>query len=77
MTIKEYYRALKKKERPPHPARQFILTIAAATGRSHRTVQQWLCGIQMPGKESISIISSVTGIPPEELFPNEAEAEAV
>ncbi len=73
MTIKEYYRALKAKERPPHPARQFILTIAAATGRSHRTVEQWLCGIYMPGKECMDIISNVTGIPPEELFPAEAE----
>lgn len=69
MTIKEYYLTLKAKERPPHPARQFILTIAEKTGRSHKTVQQWLCGIQLPCKESMLIISDVTGIPLEELFP--------
>ena len=69
MTLKEYYQKLKTKERPPHPARQFILTIAAVTGRSHKTVQQWISGIQTPGKDSMLRISDLTGIPQEELFP--------
>ncbi len=73
MTFKEYYLKLKTEERPPHPARQFILTIAAATGRSHKTVQQWISGIQMPGQDSMSRISDLTGIPLEELFPSDAE----
>lgn len=74
MTFKEYYLRLKAKERPPHPARQFILTIAEKTGRSHKTVRQWMSGIQMPGKESMSVISDITGIPLDELFPDDAEA---
>lgn len=69
MTIKEYYLDLKAQARPPHPARQFILTIAEKTGRSPKTIQQWLSGIQSPCHESKMIISEVTGIPLEELFP--------
>lgn len=73
MTFKEYYLRLKAKERPPHPARQFILTIAEMTGRSHKTVQMWMSGIQMPKNESKMIISNITGIPLDELFPNNEE----
>lgn len=71
MTIREYYLKLKAKERPPHPAKQFVLTIAAATGKSPKTIRQWLSGVQVPAKESMLIISSETGIPMEELFPPE------
>lgn len=69
MTLKEHYQRLKEKERPPHPARQFILNIAAKTGKTPKTIQQWICGIYLPSRESILIISEETGIPPEELFP--------
>lgn len=68
MNLKEYYQKLKSAERIPTPARQFILTIAAKTGKSPKTIQQWLCGAQYPGEESIRIISEETGIPAEELF---------
>lgn len=69
MTLKEHYQRLKAKERPPHPARQFVLDIAAKTGKTPKTIQQWICGIYLPSKESMLIISEETGIPPEELFP--------
>ena len=74
MTFKEYYLKLKQKERPPHPARQFILTIATLTGRSPKTIQQWMSGVQLPGKDSMLIISNETGIPLEELFPPDEKA---
>lgn len=70
MTLNEYYLDLKAQERPLHPARRFILTIAEKTGRSPKTIQQWLSGIQMPCKDSMMIISNETGIPLEELFPS-------
>lgn len=69
MTFREYYLNLKAMERPPHPARQFILTIAEITGKSPKTVQQWMSGIQLPTEESKLLISNETGIPLEELFP--------
>lgn len=69
MTLREHYQSLKEQQRPPHPARQFILTIAEKTGRSTRTVQQWLSGQQEPDHGSKIVISNEVGIPPEELFP--------
>lgn len=69
MNLREYYQKLKSAERMPTPARQFILTIAAKTGKSPKTIQQWLCGAQYPGDdESLRILSEETGIPAEELF---------
>ena len=69
MTLKEHYISLKELEKPIHPAKQFILTIAEKTGKSTRTVQQWISGIQKPDQKSILLISNELGIPPEELFP--------
>lgn len=69
MTLKEYYGKLKKQKRPPHPAREFILTIAEKTGKSTKTIQQWMSGIYTPSRETQIIISDATGIPPDELFP--------
>ncbi|MCM1490479.1 MAG: replication/maintenance protein RepL [Muribaculum sp.] len=69
MTLKEHYNSLRELERPLHPAKQFIYTIAEKTGRSHKTVQQWISGIQEPNDDLKVIISGVVGIPPEELFP--------
>lgn len=70
MTFREYYLELKEKERPPHPARAFILSIAEKTGRSPKTVQQWACGIQTPGRDVAILISQEIGIPLHKLFPD-------
>lgn len=69
MTFKEHYQSLKDKARPLHPAKAFIQSIAEKTGRSPRTVQQWISGIQSPGKETASLISKELGEPVEALFP--------
>lgn len=34
MTLKEHYISLKELEKPIHPAKQFILTIAEKTGKA-------------------------------------------
>ncbi len=69
MTFKEYYQKLKEEKRPPHPARQFILTIAEMTGKTPKTIQQWMSGIYTPSRETQMIISDATGIPLDDLFP--------
>lgn len=69
MNFKEYYKKLKDAKKPLSPARQFILVLAKKTGKSPRTIEQWIYGIQSPGEDSIRIISEETGIPAEELFP--------
>lgn len=69
MTLREHYNFLRSQKRPLHPATQFIYNIAEITGRSHRTVQQWICGCQEPDDNIKIIISKEIGIPPEELFP--------
>lgn len=69
MTLKEHYDNLRELERPMHPAKQFLMTISEKTGRSFKTVQQWISGIQEPDQSIKIIISKEVGIPPEELFP--------
>ena len=69
MTFKEFYQQLRAMERPLHPARQFILTLSQKTGKTPKTIQQWMSGVYTPSPESKLIISEETGIPIEELFP--------
>lgn len=69
MTLREYYQKLKKSERPLHPAQQFLLNLANKTGRSPKTIQQWLSGIQVPDPAVRKIIGEEVGLNPEELFP--------
>ena len=69
MTFKEYYQKLKQLERPLHPARQFILSIAEKTGKNPKTIQQWMSGVYTPSRETQIIISDATGIPLDDLFP--------
>ncbi|MBO5445372.1 MAG: helix-turn-helix transcriptional regulator [Muribaculaceae bacterium] len=69
MNFKEYYKKLKDAKKPPSPAQQFIITLSAKTGKSQKTVRQWLSGIQIPSGDAKRIISEETGIPAEELFP--------
>lgn len=70
MTFREYYQELKKLERPKHPATVFVESIATKTGRSHKTIHQWLSGIQQPPKNICILIGEDLGIAPEELFPD-------
>lgn len=70
MTFKEYYLKLKEQKRPLHPAREFILTIAKITGKTPKTIQQWMSGVYTPSHETQMIISDATGIPLEDLFPS-------
>lgn len=69
MTLVEYYRDLRELERPMHPAKVFIHQLAKLTGRSPKTVEQWVCGIQQPSMAVRIMISEKIGIPHEELFP--------
>jgi len=69
MTLREYYTSLKKKERPPHPARAFVMNIAEKTGRSTKTVEQWIYGVYEPPVDVLPTISGEAGLPVEELFP--------
>ncbi|WP_286145354.1 helix-turn-helix domain-containing protein [Bacteroides caecimuris] len=72
MTFREYYQKLKKLERPMHPAKAFVYSIADMTGRSPRTVNQWLSGVQQPPKGVCLQIGEKLGIDPETLFPKES-----
>lgn len=69
MTLREYYQKLKQRQRPLHPAQQFLLNLANKTGRSPKTIQQWLSGIQTPDPTVRQIISEEVGLKPDELFP--------
>lgn len=69
MTFRDYYQDLRKLERPLHPAKAFILRIAALTGRSPKTVNQWACGAQQPPKQVCVQIGEVLEMDPEDLFP--------
>lgn len=70
MTFREHYIALKHQERPPHPAKAFILRIAEITGKNPKTISQWLSGIQFPTRGDRQKISDVLGISTSELFPD-------
>lgn len=52
-----------------HPARAFVIGIASLTGRSPKTVSQWLCGVQQPSADDCEKISRELGIDVGELFP--------
>lgn len=69
MTLREHYKKLRKLQRPPHPAKAFIEEISRMTGRSQKTICQWLCGSQHPPKMICSQLGEYLGVPPEELFP--------
>ncbi len=69
MTFREYYRSLRHQERPLHPAKAFIHQIAELTGRTPKTVSQWLSGRQRPPKEVCVQISKVLEMDAEDLFP--------
>lgn len=69
MTFREYYQSLKRLERPMHPAKAFVIGIANLTGRSPKTVNQWLCGVQQPTADDCDKISRELGIDASELFP--------
>ncbi len=69
MTLRDYYQNLKKEERPIHPAQAFVIQLAVLTGRSPKTVRQWLSGIQLPPRSEREKISQHLGIEAVELFP--------
>lgn len=69
MTFREYYKEIRKKKRPPHPANEFLSNIAHLTGRSESTVRQWTVGNQIPDYATCNLISEFTGISAKELFP--------
>ncbi len=69
MTFREYYLEMKKQERPPHPAKVFLQKIADLTGRSPKTVSQWLSGSQVPPREICIQIGDLLEVNPDDLFP--------
>lgn len=73
MTFRDYYQELKKMERPPHPAKAFILNLAEKTGKSPKTVQMWITGCQNPPLDVRIMLGMELGIPHDELFPDENE----
>ena len=70
MTFIEHYKELKRMERPKHPAKVFIENMANLTGRSQKTIYQWLSGIQKPPMDVRLKISEDLGSDPDELFPS-------
>lgn len=74
MTLAEYYDQL-----PPRtsPKSDFVREIMATCGVENVTVRQWVKGKSAPSKEEHRrILSKVTGIPEEELFPKKGKAES-
>lgn len=69
MTFREYYQKLKSHPRPPHPARAFILEVAERTGRSPKTISNWISGMQDPPVEIRAELSEWLGMEEKELFP--------
>lgn len=68
MTLREYYLHMRSLERPPHPAKAFLLRVSQETGRSPRTVAQWFSLQQVPPADLHPLLSELTGIPVSELF---------
>lgn len=69
MTLKDYYIGLTKK---PSPSSAFIADVVYKTGRSASTVIQWVTGKSTPRDvRDIVILSEMTGIPVQDLFPIE------
>lgn len=70
MTFREHYISLKQLERPMHPAKAFILKVASITGKSPKTISQWLSGVQLPSRADRLKISDALGVSSAELFPD-------
>ena len=66
MTLKGYYQNLPEST---HPKTEFINEIMKRTGVSFTSVRNWVIYGMKPNKPShVSILSEITGIPPEELW---------
>ena len=73
MTLTEYYNSL-----PPRtsPKTEFVKEIVATCNVDITTAKYWVAGRTTPGNpEHRRILSSVTGIPEEELFPKLAKKD--
>lgn len=69
MTLNEYYKRLRQLPRPLTPAEKFIQDIMKLTGKTEKTVTQWIYGIQQPSEGDRDLISRHLGISQSELFP--------
>ena len=73
MDIKTYYDQLDDKATPPKTS--FLELVMAETGKTRATVYRWLNGTMRPDKANMAILSRITGIAVNELFPEEVEKE--
>jgi transcriptional regulator with XRE-family HTH domain len=64
LTFSDYYQELRKE------SLKFVAEIMKATGKSERTVYNWIKGKNLPKKNDRETISSVLKIPENILFPN-------
>lgn len=68
-TFLQYYKNLRARPRPLTTAQQFIQDLMIVTGKTEKTVRQWVYGCQQPSEEDKDIISRMLQIPTTELFP--------
>lgn len=73
MTLKGYYYSLPEST---HPKTEFINKIAQRTGVSFTAARNWVIYGMKPNKpEHVSILSEMTGIPSEELWPKKDDEQ--
>lgn len=66
MTLKGYYKNLPEST---HPKTEFINEITRRTGVSFTAARNWVVyGMKPNNPEHISVLSEITGIPPEDLW---------
>lgn len=73
MDLKTYYNNLG--EVPPAPKTSFIERVMEDTGKTRITVTRWINGTSRPDKANMEILSKITGIAVDELYPEEVEKE--
>lgn len=64
LTFSDYYQELRKE------SLKFVASIMKATGKSERTVYNWIKGSNLPKKKDRETISVLLNIPQDILFPN-------
>lgn len=69
MTFREYYFELRKQPQELPPAEKFLIAISKLTGRSQKTVKQWVSGCQPVPNHLKRRIAGAMGIEVTELFP--------
>lgn len=73
MDIKTYYEQLDDKATPPKTS--FLEQVMKETGKTRMTIYRWLNGTTKPDKANMAILSKITGIALDELFPEDVEKE--